>query len=546
MRQPPDPRPASRQASDRGAAPDPRVFGSGRNRDGIVLPLTGAVVAIAVAVVTLGSVAVVLAQGTGFALMSADWIAVRFTVLQAAVSALVSVILAVPVARALARRRFVGRGVLVTALGAPFLLPVIVAVLGLLAVFGRNGALNSGLGALGLPAISIYGFHGVILAHVFLNLPLVVRMILQGWQAIPAERVRVAQSLGFGPGDIARHLERPMLRAVLPGAGLAVFLICLTSFAVALILGGGPRATTVELAIFQAIRFDFDLGRAAVLASVQFGLCAVAVLVAGRVTIPSGLGVGLDRPLVLPAPCGWRRWVDAVAIALAAGFLLAPLMTVAARGVSGLTDLPVAVWQAAGRSVMLALVSTGVTIAATLTLAQAVIRGGRLGRLAELAGMLPLAASSLVLGVGIFLAVLPFANPARLALPVTALVNATLALPFALRLILPALREIEMTQGRLAQSLGMTGLQRLRLVTVPRLRRPLGFAAGLVAALAMGDLGVIALFATEQSQTLPLQIWRLMGAYRTELAEAAALLLVALSFGLFMIFDHWGRRNAGS
>ena len=47
--------------------------------------------------------------------------------------------LAVPVARALARRRFPGRGLLVTLLGAPFLLPVIVALLGLLAVFGRAG-----------------------------------------------------------------------------------------------------------------------------------------------------------------------------------------------------------------------------------------------------------------------------------------------------------------------------------------------------------------------------------------------------------------------
>ena len=503
----------------------------------------GGLIAALLALMTLGSLGVVLAHGRGAALGSADWAAVRFTVVQAAVSALVSVVLAVPVARALARRQFAGRGLLVTALGAPFLLPVIVAVLGLLAVFGRVGAVNTGLAALGLPGIGIYGFHGVVMAHVFLNLPLVVRMILQGWQAIPAERVRVAQSLGFGPSDIARHLERPMLRSVLPGAMLSVFLICLTSFAVALILGGGPRATTIELAIYQAVRFEFDLGRAAVLAAVQFGLCAVAVIVAARVVVPTGLGAGLDRPLALPAPGGWRRAGDTAVIAAAAGFLLAPLVLVAARGVPGLADLPASVWIAATRSVALALVSTGLCMAATLLLAQAVLLGGAAGRLAELAGMLPLAASSLVLGVGVFLAVLPFANPATLALPVTALVNATLALPFALRLILPPLREIEATQGRLAQSLGISGWWRMRLVTWPRLRRPLGFAAGLVAALAMGDLGVIALFATEDTQTLPLQIWRLMGAYRTDMAEAAALVLVMTSFGLFALFDHWGRKG---
>ncbi|MEO1557370.1 MAG: thiamine/thiamine pyrophosphate ABC transporter permease ThiP, partial [Pseudomonadota bacterium] len=66
----------------------------------------------------------------------ADWAALRFTVWQSFLSALVSVVFAIPVARALARRRFVGRGLLVTLLGAPFILPVIVAVMGLLVVFG--------------------------------------------------------------------------------------------------------------------------------------------------------------------------------------------------------------------------------------------------------------------------------------------------------------------------------------------------------------------------------------------------------------------------
>ena len=150
-----------------------------------------------------------------------DLAALRFTLLQASLSALISVALAVPVARALARRRFAGRGLLITLLGAPFILPVIVAIMGLVAVFGRNGLVNDALAPLGLGPVSIYGWQGVILAHVFFNLPLAVRMILHGWQAIPAERFRLAQSLAFTPADTARHLERPMLREVLPGAWLA-------------------------------------------------------------------------------------------------------------------------------------------------------------------------------------------------------------------------------------------------------------------------------------------------------------------------------------
>jgi len=75
-------------------------------------------------------------------------------------------------------------------------------------------------------------------------------------------------------------------------------------------------------------------------------------------------------------------------------------------------------------------------------------------------------------------------------------------------------------------------------------RAPLGFAVGLAAALSMGDLGVVALFAATDEATLPLQIFRLMGAYRMDAAAGAALLLALLSFGVFWICDVWGRRNA--
>ena len=113
-----------------------------------------------VVVLILGALVAVISEaevGAGF--VPSDWAALRFTVWQAFLSALFSVLLAIPVARAIARRRFVGRGLLVTLLGAPFTLPVIVAVLGLLSVFGRNGWLNLGLEALGLPTLSIYGLH---------------------------------------------------------------------------------------------------------------------------------------------------------------------------------------------------------------------------------------------------------------------------------------------------------------------------------------------------------------------------------------------------
>lgn len=496
----------------------------------------GAIAAGLVLMLTLGTLAAVAfrAEWAG-GLSASDWAAVRFTVLQAVASALLSTLAAIPVARALARRQFRGRAVLITLMGAPFILPVIVAILGLLAVFGRGGIINAGLEAMGLPLVSIYGFHGVVLAHVFFNLPLAVRLILHGWLAIPAERFRLAASLNMSVG---RTLEWPMLRAVLPGVALAIFLICLTSFAVALTLGGGPRATTVELAIYQALRFEFDLASAARLAMVQFAICAVAATLAWTVTLPQDAGAGLDRVMQRWDGTGWTKLWDALALVGAMILLLLPLGMVVQRGLAGLAQMPPDIWQAALRSVAVALVSA--LLCCVMALALALRRGGAL---AGLSAVLPLAASGLMMGTGLFVMVWPFVDPALVALPVTALVNAAMALPFAYRALAPAVELAEAGYGRVADSLGMIGTARLRWVILPRIRRPMGFSAGLAAALSMGDLGVIALFARSDQETLPLAMFRLMGAYQMEAAAGVALILLIFCLGVFWLFDRGGRAS---
>jgi len=192
---------------------------------------------------------------------------------------------------------------------------------------------------------------------------------------------------------------------------------------------------------------------------------------------------------------------------------------------------------------MLAGLSAVLASATALSLALAVAQGQRW---LELPAMLPLSASGLVMGTGLFLVVPPTIPPERMALGVTLVVNAAMALPYLFRLLLPETRALVADYSRLSDSLGLTGLPRLRLVTLPRLARPLGFGAGLAAALSMGDLGVIALFAGERTETLPLLIQRLMGAYRMEAAAGASLVLVATSFALFWGFDRWGARHAAA
>ncbi len=136
-------------------------------------------------------------------------------------------------------------------------MPVIVAVMGILAVFGQNGLINSVLSVIGVAPVSIYGLSGILIAHVFFNMPLVTRMILQGWLAIPAERLRLADSLGLKGWARFRVLEWPMMQQILPSAFGVVFVICLSSFAVALTLGVDHVRRRLSLRFIR--RFDLIL-----------------------------------------------------------------------------------------------------------------------------------------------------------------------------------------------------------------------------------------------------------------------------------------------
>ncbi|WP_417278690.1 thiamine/thiamine pyrophosphate ABC transporter permease ThiP [Celeribacter sp.] len=502
----------------------------------------GLIAAALVAALSFGTLGAVALRAESFSALSRfDWMAVRFTVVQALLSAALSVLFAIPAARALARRSFPGRGLLITLLGAPFILPTIVAILGLTAVFGNAGFVSVVLNWAGLEPISIYGFHGVVLAHVFFNLPLATRLLLQGWGAIPAERFRLASSLHFGARDIFRHLELPMLKEIVPGAFTVIFLICTTSFAIALTFGGGPKATTVELAIYEAFRYDFNLGKASLLALLQVVICAIAAAASLKFRVPQMGSGGLHRVVQrFDAHNAPARALDMLWVGLISVFLLTPLLAITLRGAPGLIDLPASVWSAALRSILTAIGSAFLAIFMSLTLALAALRFRSL----EIIGMSSIAASPLVMGTGLYIVLFAVTDPADWALPITALVNAVMSMPFILRALGPALSGAERDYGRLSDSLGLTGLSRVRLVLLPRLRVSMGFSAGLAAALSMGDLGVIALFARPEAATLPLQIYRLMGSYRMDQAMGAALLLLGLSLALFYIFDLWGRRHA--
>lgn len=513
---------------------------------GLVIGLLAGLVAVSVVGLLLAA-----SERTGRSIWTDPylWAVLRFTILQASLSALISVALAIPVARALARRPdFFGRSLLVRILGVPMVLPTIVGVLGMVILLGRNGWLNQGLEGLGFSGqINVYGLSGILIAHVFFNMPFATRLLLSGWTTIPSEHWRLASQFGFNSGQIFRLIEWPMIREVAPGIAGVIFLLCFTSFAIVLTLGGGPPNATLEVAIYQALRFDFDLQRLLALALLQVVICAGVMAMLTFWARPVATDMALhaihdrpDRVRVL------ARAVDGFWLALGALIVLAPLAALGSRFVTG----PIfkvlseeAVWAAAVRSLAVGLTAGCISVVLGWGLLSTArwlaVRRGKLwaARALETTASLSLVIPPLMLGAGLFLVLRTFTDPFALGLIIVVVVNAVMGLPFAVRILNPPMAQVARRYDRLVQGLGMNPIDRFRLVDWPLLRRPLALALGLTVALSFGDFGVIALFGTGQTETLPMVLYQRIGTYRIGEAAVVGGLLIGLCITVFAIID---------
>ena len=133
-------------------------------------------------------------------------------------SAVFSFLLAIPVARALARRRFLAGGLDHSAWVRPLSLPVIVACLGLVGVFGRSRLVN--MRCLIVLSLLSYlsGLHGVVLAHVFFNLPLATRLLLARVAEYPCRAVPPVCAAWNAAVRCCAVDRMPMLSQIAPGA----------------------------------------------------------------------------------------------------------------------------------------------------------------------------------------------------------------------------------------------------------------------------------------------------------------------------------------
>jgi thiamine transport system permease protein len=456
----------------------------------------------------------------------------RMTSIQAGLTTVISIAVGMALAWSLNRLRFPGRDLVVALFASSIVTPGMVVAFGLLSIWGRNGWINQLSNQLfGVTFASpAFGLSGILMAHVVLDAAFAARIFLARLDALPANKLKIGQSLGLTPWQRFTLLDWQAVRGSIPGVAAIIFLLAFTSFPIVLLLGGGPANQSLEVAIYSAVKQDFDLVGAVRLAITQIAVCSVVILAASALApVPTSFGASAGQ--------NWPDRGAAFALQILVltlctiGFLL-PQLSVLFDGLSsGLGSLlgQAAFWWATLSSLVIGTASALVTLllALLLALGRGATGSSTLRTILGTPAYAYLAVPAVVLSLGFFLLVrsLGFA-PAFAAPYVVILGNSLLALPFAIATLGPPLEAIARSRGKLVRSLGLSGWQQFWHVEYPLIGRDIGVMLALAFCFSLGDLGVIALFGTQDFQTLPLMMFRALGSYRTNDAAAIGAILL--------------------
>ena len=481
-----------------------------------------------------------------------------FTVWQAAASTVLTLVVGLPAAWAVARVAVPGRRLLRALLIVPFVLPTLVVGAALQATFTRFGL--DGGGGLRLPGT----VWAILLAHVVFNVAVVVRIVGGYWALLDPRTEEAARVLGAGRWRVGREVTLPRLSPALWSAAGIVFLFCFTSFGVILTVGG-PGHPTLETEIWRYATRRTDFTTAAALAIVQLAtvvglVAAVHVLErrtsapgAARRPVPARRIRGARQALGVVAALGPALLLVAVplavlverSLAVGDGYGLGNYRSLSTTESNGLFVSPLV---AVGNSLVYAAAAMALAVVVGGLASVVVVHAGRRsGRALDLALMIPLGTSAVTLGFGILIALdhgwLDLRS-SRLIVPVA---QALVGIPFVVRSLVPALRAVDPRQREAAAVLG-AGPARVRWeVDVPVVARTLLVGAAFAFAISLGEFGATSFLARPDAPTVPTALYRLLGRSGEALrgqAMALACVLAALTAASVAVIERLRPKDA--
>jgi len=468
------------------------------------------------------------------------WRVAGLAATQALTSVLLTLVIGIPITGLLYRCDFQGRRGLLALATVPFVLPTVVVALALRTLLGD--VVPQGLGL-------------VLIAHVYVNLAVVIRIVGARWSRVDPRTVAVARTLGASPLTAWRTVTVPALRSSIGAAAAVVFVFSFTSLGIIAVAGDGT-VRTLESVIVRRTSVLLDFPGAAAAAFLQVLVVTLVLVVTVRTRSPRTVGRTWNpRPAARPRT---RIGIHASAIVVGV-MLIAPLATMALASVRVDGAWTITWWPellngrigvgspqgALIRSIGIA-VATGILASLIGGLAAASALAHRAGRTVAGIGLLPLGVSAATLGVGTLLAFGRDPVDLRATGLLIPIAHALVAVPLVIAVAVPALTETSNQRGLVAATLGARPLRAWWTCYGPVLRVVMIAAGGLAAAVSLGEFGAASVLARADSPTVPVLIERLLGRPGDAsfgVAACLSVVLMAVTLVLVGLIDRLGRQR---
>ncbi len=488
-----------------------------------------------------------------------------FTLVQALISTLASLLIGLPGAYIMTTYKFPGKKLLKALYSVPFVLPSILVVLGFVIFYGNSGFLNKALMALfhlqEPPLKILYSFTAVIMAHAFYNFPVVVSIVSEYWQKLDYSCEKAALTLGSKRSKVFRTITLPRLRSAIFSSASLVFLFCFTSFAIILVLGGGPALTTTEVEIYRLAKISMDTGKACALSlfSMVVAIIVMTIYSVAQNKQNKGESIKQSQIKVQRKPKSFFQHFGIIVYLLfSLLFILCPILSIVARSFLGsatragkyaftvsayvkLFQIGSSSLMAIINSVVIALVSSILATGAALRICTFIVKKNRMGVAVDVVLMLPMVISSVIVGLSYFIISKYLSFIPSIVLVILA--HTVITMPFIIRTVLPVYRRIPESLVNASETMGYSARRTFRHIEKPLLRPALLTGSMFSFVLSMGELNATLLLGTTKYQTLPIQIYRLISSYNYQGACVMGCVLIVVCFIVFLITEALKRRS---
>ncbi len=489
-----------------------------------------------------------------------------FTLWQALLSSLLTIIIAFPAAYIFANFQFPFKRTFMSISLIPFVLPSIIVALGFILFWGNNGFLNRFLSLYNLKLRVLYSFKAILLAHVFYNFPIAMRMITQSWQNIDKNVINSARVLGANKFTVFRKIVFPSLLPAIVNSGILIFLYCFMSFGIVLILGG-IQYSTIEVNIYMLVNNLMKIKLGSALGVIQIFLSLIFLQISIKINKDKIDFLKLQNQFSEKIETRFseikfhKRLLISAYLFLIILIIVGPIFSIIFYSLfyTGLQLHPFslenfqkilannydpilgnATLEPVLNSLIIAF-SCGVISIFLAIMISVGLKKIKKNNFIEILVLLPMGVSSVTFSLG-YIKIIRSGFMYLSSYQLLICAHVVIVFPLVFRIVFHAFKNLNQDAINAARILGSNKIRLFVKIIFPEIKSTLFLAFTFAFALSMGEMGASAMLAKDFN-TIPVAMYRYIGAHDFNKATAMGVMLIFISAILFVFFNNKGESS---